>query len=81
MGNRRKSWHSALMEGMQTVTLVSAFALLIIFVYNITYGYNVMEYYYLIGPIFVLGALCTFKYTYKQMTQAIKWIKSKKNHK
>ena|GEM_PF-4689303 len=77
MGNRRKSWHSALKEGLQTLTFFSAFVLIVILIYNLMYGYSVVEYFYLVGPVFVIGALFTGRHTIAQAKLVIRTIKAK----
>lgn len=66
MGNRGKSWHSALMQGLQTLTWFTALMMIIVVIYNGTNGYNVLEYIYLLAPIFIIGVLLTFKHSYEQ---------------
>lgn len=63
MGDRRKSWLSALIEGIQSVAVFSGLAILFLGCFNVLYHYENTEYFYLLGFIFIVSFLVSLPRT------------------
>ena len=63
MGDRRKSWLGALIEGLQSVAMFSGLAIIILWCYNVINHYDNSEYFYLLGLIFIISFLITLPRT------------------
>ena len=79
MGDRRKSWHRALMEGLQATTALLALLLIIFFIIHLTSNTGVYDYFYLIVPLFVICFLSTYRYSAKQLKHMIYFFSKRLN--
>lgn len=55
------------MEGTQTLTFCSGFILIFLIIYNLIYDIDAYEYYYLIGPVFIVSLLISYNYIYQKL--------------